>query len=230
MKLFTITKETVESKATKILRDYILSGSVHPGSRITEISLSSEMGLSRATIRSALSCLSSEGLVTLKPYSGWMITQLAAEDIWELYTFRSALERTGARLAAEFIHEKDHQTKLIKAYDDFVNVCNLKNVSAEKVTNNDLKLHEVIIEISKNNLLRQQHEIIKHKIILLIKSSNELISNTRDILAQHTPIVEAILAGDISKAGQLSENHNLTEGEKLYHLLIQKEQVKINDN
>jgi DNA-binding GntR family transcriptional regulator len=35
------------------------------------------------------------------------------------------------------------------------------------------------------------------------------------VIAQHKPIVAAILAGDAEEAGALSEQHNLTEGRRL---------------
>ncbi|ECT8481183.1 GntR family transcriptional regulator, partial [Salmonella enterica] len=51
--------------------------------------------------------------------------------------------------------------------------------------------------------------------LLFIRSSNDLIPDSGEILNQHKPIVEAILSGDIELAGRLSEEHNIEEGKKL---------------
>ncbi len=223
MKLRPVIKETAEAKAVKVLRNFITSGGIAPGSRITETSLSEEMSVSRATVRSALNSLSAEGLVKLTPYTGWMINKLTAREVWELYTLRSSLERLGTRLTAEFIHQDDHKEQLLAAYEKFVVAC--KDKQQEKIAETDMNLHKTIIDLSGNSILIQHNDLIKHQIIVFIKSSNALITDPQDILAQHTPIVEAILAQDIEKAGQLSEEHNLSEGEKLSrHLLCQEQE------
>ena len=214
MKLAPIIKETAEAKATRSLRNFITSGAVLPGTRITETQLSEEMNVSRATVRSVLNSLSAEGLVTLIPYTGWMITELSAQDVWELYTLRSAYERLGSRLAAKFINENNHRGILQEAYNQFIKMCHENNL--DKIAQADLDLHRTIIDISMNNSLKEQNKLIRHQVMLFIKSSNALVNTSQEILSQHTPIIEAIFNGDMDKAGQLSEEHNLSEGEKLY--------------
>lgn len=225
MKLSPVMKETTEAKAVKLLRNYITSGSIAPGARITETNLSEEMHVSRATIRSALNILTAEGLVKLTPYTGWMVMQLNARDIWELYTLRSALERLGGRLAAEFINKSNHRALLQDAYAELITAC--KAGRQEAMAESDLNLHKTIIDISQNNILIKHNALIKQKIMVFVKSSNSLIADPQEILAQHTPIVEAILQGDAEKAGQLSEAHNLSEGEKLFDYVSQQEKHAI---
>ena len=70
MTLDKVVKVPAEIKAAEILRNAIVDGTIAPGSRITEGELSEQMQLSRATIRSALHQLASEGLTTLKRYAG----------------------------------------------------------------------------------------------------------------------------------------------------------------
>src|SRR5260221_2922501 len=93
----------VEVQATDALRDSIVSGAIPAGERITEIQISEQMNLSRATVRTALHQLVREGLLTLIPYTGWTVVSLSAQDVWELYTLRSAVERLAAQLVASTI-------------------------------------------------------------------------------------------------------------------------------
>jgi DNA-binding GntR family transcriptional regulator len=58
-----IQKRSAEAQATDALREQILRGGARPGSRLTEIGLSQQLGLSRSTIRTALQRLANEGLV-----------------------------------------------------------------------------------------------------------------------------------------------------------------------
>src|SRR4030081_3333415 len=94
-----IQKRSAEVQATDALREQILRGGARPGSRLTEIGLSQQLGLSRSTIRTALQRLANEGLVVQEPYTDWQVASLSGADAWELYTLRASLEALGARLA-----------------------------------------------------------------------------------------------------------------------------------
>src|SRR5690242_2130858 len=96
-----VDKQPLDKRAAELLRQRIVSGTFPPGYRLVEATLSEQMSLSRGTIRSALSQLAHEGLVTQKAYTRWAVSELSAGDAWELFTLRSALEALAARLAAE---------------------------------------------------------------------------------------------------------------------------------
>ncbi|EAO0386946.1 TPA: GntR family transcriptional regulator [Salmonella enterica subsp. enterica serovar Newport] len=213
MNISPIVKIPAEEQATNALREFIISGQIPQGTRITEAVLSEKLNLSRSTVRTALHLLTREGLVRLKPYSGWMITMLTEKDIWELCTLRSAIERLGARLAAEFIDSDNNSEKLQLAFKHFTQTCASNDYAT--IAESDLGLHEAIIEISGNQRLQEQYDLIKRQTLLFIRSSNDLIPDSGEILNQHKPIVEAILSGDIELAGRLSEEHNIEEGKKL---------------
>ncbi len=74
------------------LRHDIVFGALSPGDRLTEMKLAADFELSRATIRTALQQLATEGLIVQMPYTGWAVVSLTAHSAWELYTLRSPLE------------------------------------------------------------------------------------------------------------------------------------------
>jgi DNA-binding GntR family transcriptional regulator len=207
-----IVKMPVETRAAEVLRDSIVSGSIAPGSRITEISLSDQMQLSRATIRAALHQLATEGLISLIPYTGWTVVPLTSHDVWELYTLRSSLERLAAQLVTKQLNETQ-VLALNQALQSLVKECERGNRS--KIAEADFALHKTIIVQAAHGRLKSQYSVIEQQIRMYIRSSDALILRPSIIVDQHKPIVAAILAGDAQLAGRLSEQHNLTEGEKL---------------
>src|SRR5580692_444020 len=104
-----IQKRSAEAQATEALRDLILRGGARPGSRLTEIGLSQQLSLSRATIRTALHQLANEGLVVQVTYTDWQVASLSGADAWELYTFRASLEALGIRLAVGALTQQRDQ-------------------------------------------------------------------------------------------------------------------------
>ncbi len=82
------------------LRRSIISGTLSPGARLNESTLSKEYGVSRVPVREAIRALETEGLVESKLYSGCRVSELPAEDAEELFAIREVLERSTARKAA----------------------------------------------------------------------------------------------------------------------------------
>lgn len=212
LKIPRVVKMPIEVQATDALRNSIVSGAIPAGERITEIQISQQMDLSRATVRTALHQLAKEGLLTLVPYTGWTVVSLSAQDVWELYTLRSAVERLAAQLVASSIAPAKI-TRLDEAFDVLVQEC--KRGSAGRIAEADFGLHKAIILLADHGRLASQYGLIEQQTRMYIRSSDALVTAPRKIIDQHRPIVDAIRAGDVQTAGQLSEQHNLTEGAKL---------------
>jgi DNA-binding GntR family transcriptional regulator len=94
----------------------------------------------------------------------------------------------------------------------------------QEISEADFDLHRTIIKLAEHGRLLTHYELIAQQTRLYIHSSNSLIAEPKMILAQHVPIVDAILAGDALQAAALSETHNVQEGEKLVRHLRMKEE------
>ncbi|MEK8025959.1 GntR family transcriptional regulator [Pseudaquabacterium rugosum] len=207
-----VSKKPIEAQAADALRDAIVEGRIAPGSRITETQLAAEMDLSRATVRAALHQLLQEGLTVLIPYTGWTVVALSADDVWELYSLRSALERLAAGVLA--VHpQAQRRQRFGVAFEALVQAC--AQGQAARIAQADFALHKALIDQCGNGRLRTQYETIERQIRLCIGSSDALVESPAAILEQHRPLAEAVLAGDAARAAELAEAHNLTEGAKL---------------
>lgn len=209
---FSIKKQSLDKQAAAGIRHQILNGEFGSGFRLVETWLAEQFGLSRGTIRAALSELAHEGLVTQIAYTRWVVTEISGDDIWELFTLRSALEGLGARLAAQMI-TPDSSKLLSAAYKRLVNASVGKDRVA--VTEADFGLHKLIIDLSEHRRLGEQYRLIEQQVRLVIASSNALLPTINDIIGQHEPIVKAILAGNATNSERLVRYHNLTEGKVL---------------
>ena len=207
-----IIKIPAEVRATDALRSQIVEGQIPPGYRITEVQLAEEMGLSRATIRTALHELANEGLLTLVPYTGWTVIELDSKDVWELYTLRAAVERMAAQLAAKS-QGKEQRTLLSAALEKLAQAC--ERGSASQIAEADFGFHKAIVDAACHRRLSAQYALIEQQIRVYIRSSDALIAHPSEIIAQHKPMCDAILAYNAEEAGRLAEEHNLIEGEKL---------------
>jgi DNA-binding transcriptional regulator YhcF (GntR family) len=82
---------TVSEQIAARVGDRILSGAMAPGGRIGEQELADEFSVSRGPIREALRILEREGLATLLPRRGAIVTELSADELRELLEIRAGL-------------------------------------------------------------------------------------------------------------------------------------------
>ena len=219
-----IYKRTLDAQAADILRARIAEGELVPGHRFTEHEIASELGLSRGTVRTALKQLASEGFVAQKPYRGWEVASLTSTDAFELQTLRLALEGIAARLAAENL-DAAGRTELVAAFEALRVAC--EGTDRIAAAHHDFNLHKTIVRLSGHRRLLEYYEMIARQIQRYIFSSDALLRGDAELVEQHRPIVEAIIAGDAVLAEEESRKHNESEGTLLVTHLVETESASI---
>ncbi|WP_439599174.1 GntR family transcriptional regulator [Falsiroseomonas sp.] len=99
--------ESAQKLCLAHLRGEILSGRLAPGERIRPEAVATQLGLSRMPVREALHQLDAEGLVTLRPNRGAIVTLLRRQDMAEIFEMRALLEGLCARHAARCARPAD---------------------------------------------------------------------------------------------------------------------------
>jgi DNA-binding GntR family transcriptional regulator len=94
-----LDNKTLRERVHAHLKDEILANRIAPGSVLQEVPLAESLGVSRGPIREALGSLAAEGLVTITPRRGAVVTRLTKRDFLEAYQVREALEQLAVRLA-----------------------------------------------------------------------------------------------------------------------------------
>ncbi len=82
---------TVPEQIAARLGDRILAGDMVPGARIAELGLAKEFSVSHGPVREALRILEREGLVTILPRRGAIVSELSATELRELLEIRAGL-------------------------------------------------------------------------------------------------------------------------------------------
>lgn len=207
-----VQKRSTEAQAADRLREAILSGDIPLGARLTEILVAEQVGVSRGTIRTAFHQLVQEGLLVQVPYTGWTVMTLSARDAWELYTLRASLEALASRLVARRRRTGDAGVAeaLTAAFDRLKGAC--AGGEGKRIAQEDMNLHRAIVSLSRHGRLIDQYSLIEHQIRIYIQSSDALVSHPEEIIAQHEPIVAALLRGDEQAAVDAAAAHNEREG------------------
>lgn len=78
------------------LKMQILTGKIVPGTRMMEVELADEMGVSRTPVREAIRKLEKEGLVTIEPRRGAYASDISVKDMVDTLEVREDLEALAA--------------------------------------------------------------------------------------------------------------------------------------
>lgn len=89
------------------LRRRILAGEFPEGHALRQDALADELGISRIPVREAFRQLAAEGLVTIHPHRGAVVSALSPDDIAELFDLRALLEPDLVRRAVPRQTEAD---------------------------------------------------------------------------------------------------------------------------
>jgi DNA-binding GntR family transcriptional regulator len=98
---------TRHSHAYEGLRSLLLSGSIAPGTRLTEVDLTRMFNVSRSTMRSVLVQLAQEGYVTSEVNRGVRTRSFSIEEAMDILEAREVLESALAGKAAERATEEE---------------------------------------------------------------------------------------------------------------------------
>ncbi|MFF7334704.1 FCD domain-containing protein [Streptomyces sp. NPDC008150] len=98
---------TRQSQAYEGLRSLLLSGSVEPGTRLTEADLTRMFSVSRSTMRAVLVRLTQEGYVTSEVNRGVRTRSFSVEEAADILEARETLESALAGKAAERATEEE---------------------------------------------------------------------------------------------------------------------------
>jgi DNA-binding GntR family transcriptional regulator len=87
------TRQPISERVADELRQRILSGTIRPGTALTEDALAHSIGVSRNTVREVLAILASEGLLKRSASRRVLqVTELSEEDVADIFAARRPLE------------------------------------------------------------------------------------------------------------------------------------------
>ncbi|MEK1886234.1 MAG: GntR family transcriptional regulator [Phyllobacterium sp.] len=96
-----IRSGTTVEQMVRSIADLIITGAMHPGERLDEISLANRFEVSRTPVREALSQLCASGLVCRQPNKSAIVTNVTQKHLASMFEAMAELEAVCARLSAE---------------------------------------------------------------------------------------------------------------------------------
>jgi DNA-binding GntR family transcriptional regulator len=203
-KFSKIDRISVVFQVYQHIREAINRGELPPGTHLPEVSISSQMGVSRAPVREALLQLEAEGLVELRPGHGAFVRTLSARDVEEIYSTRILLEGCLVTEATELATQEDIQ-RLREVTERALEVARGKDIIA--TINADLDIHKTIWQIANHQIIKEFLYNLETRIRFFLAIQAPLFEDLTDSVIDHVEIVRAMEQKDSANAKLWTEEH-----------------------
>ncbi|MDB4895663.1 MAG: GntR family transcriptional regulator [Firmicutes bacterium] len=186
------------------LRQEIVAGLYESGTHLVEQSLACQYGVSRGPVREALAQLEQEGLVSIQPRRGTVVTELSLTEAWEIYTLRGHLEQLGVRFA------RDHWSAVQNAQLAAL-ISEMERLGPNDwlpAAQLDQQFHGVIVGASQNRTLIQTYQAMDSKVLAGFLAVRRHLAQVPGAMAgKHRPLAEALAEADFFRAEILAMEH-----------------------
>jgi DNA-binding GntR family transcriptional regulator len=179
------------------LRNAIAAGRFKAGDRLTERDVCEMTGVSRTLVREAFRQMESEGLITVVPNRGPVVSRVTPEQAEGIYQVRRVLEGLASELFAAHATEEDllalkQALKKIKAAiespDPVVRV-NAKN-----------EFYDCLLRGTRNEALAQTLNILNSRIMVLRSTSLQAEGRGKQSVKELAVLVDALAERDAKAA------------------------------
>jgi DNA-binding GntR family transcriptional regulator len=188
------------------LRDAIVRGDIAPNARLVEAELSTTFQMSRGDVRNSLLRLEQEGLVVREPHRGARVRHVSDEEAVEILQARAVLEGLAVRQTAQRI--------------DDAGVARLESCLARQrglLDDGDLlgasdanaDLHATLLELSGHGTALRLIRTLNAQTVRYQYRTILIPGRSTASVAEHTAIVEAVIAGDPDGAENAMRSHLL---------------------
>jgi len=186
------------------LRDDIMSGRLSPGEPLRQDEIARSHGVSHVPIRETFLRLEAEGLVTIRPRRGAIVSDLSAAEIEELNEMRTALECLALRKAIPNLTGADIRRAK--------NVLDRIDRQPEDWAELNIAFHSIIYEPAARPRLFSEIMTLQRNVERYVRREVEVTNNFSASQREHRRLLVLMEKGKIEEACALLSRHILEPG------------------
>lgn len=191
----------------------ILGGELQPGSKLTEATIATQLGVSRGPVREAFRMLDEAGLVRTEKNRGVFVRDIALDEALEIFELRAVMEMYIGRKLAETCTAA--QARGLRQLVDSMDIA-CKAGNAQDYHRVNLEFHDSLLQLAGNaKFTANYRRLIKE--LSLIRRKNLTAESMAVYTREHRQIVKAIAARDADAAGRAMFDHVMNSRERTLH-------------
>jgi DNA-binding GntR family transcriptional regulator len=205
------SSETISTQVKDRLRADILGGKWAPGEKLLLLGLSERYQTSSTVVREALTRLTGDRLVELKPNRGFFVPELSLTELRDFNELRCLTEEFGIRLAIER-GDLAWESEVHAAFHTLDRTPYRGHDGAERMAEEWITAHGAfhakLLEACELPVLIDLARVLFDTTTLYrCWASTTIDGIPRDLNGEHRAILEAVTARDAELAGELLREH-----------------------
>lgn len=186
-------RQSLADQALEALRSAIVTGGLEPGTHLSEVRLSSTLGISRGTLREALGAITREGLAVPDTRGRLRVPDLSARSIRDTFEVRCALEAMAAHLA---IARGDAVATAAQLQARLQDMVNSQRRSLVEQVDADMHFHRALCQASGNATLLESWDALAGRVRMSVLWSGEDKARRNMSPERHQAIIDAVRTAD----------------------------------
>jgi DNA-binding GntR family transcriptional regulator len=209
-------RQNISEEVANTIRHMVMDGVIPAGSRINEVHLARDLGVSRTPLREAIARLVREDTLVTVPRLGAFVRPLSVEEFEQIYPIRALLDPEALRLAGlpsrQDIERLERLNARIHAATDPDTIIGL-----------DDEWHLLLIDGCPNkvliDLIQRFTRLTRRYELALMRERKQV-----DIATEtHSEIIAALRQGDVEAAAAILKKNMETGGEPIRQWLLERE-------
>ena len=212
---------TVKEQLVDHLRDEIVRGAFDPGERLRLEDVAARFDVSTMPVREALRDLESEGLVTIYPHRGAVVTELTAEDLQDIYDIRATLEAMATRLAVPRMSDA-----ACKELGNIIDQMDGQMGHVATLVKLNHQFHSTLYAESGRRHLCELNRALRYRTQHYLHAYMDDLGSMALAQGEHRAILEACQSGDAEKAASLVGEHVAEVGRAIIEFVCRRDKSK----
>jgi DNA-binding GntR family transcriptional regulator len=198
------------------LRRAVFEGELESGTPLREVAIAASLGVSRPTVREALTVLVAEGLATREPNRGVSVDTPEAESVHDVCAARLVLEGAGVRSWREAGAE---QRALVHTTLDAYISAIRAGASYQELNERHLAFHVSLVGLTGSPRLVAMQENLVVELKLALAQVDRIRRNAHDQADSHAALVRLLDRDDIDGAHAFLVQHLADAEEEIIEAL-----------
>ena len=209
-------RKNISQELTNTVRQMIVDGAIPASSRINEVHLARDLGVSRTPLREAIACLVREDTLVSIPRLGAFVKPLTVDEFDQIYSIRNLLDPEALRVAGM---PSEQQLKRLERLNAKIEAAS----DSDTIIDLDDQWHLLLVDHCPNkiliDLIRDFMRRTRRYELALMRERQQVDVATDT----HAKIIAALRRRDVGRAASILKDNMESGREPIRRWLLERE-------
>lgn len=200
-----IQSTSVARLIAEAISEQVVQGTLPPGTRLNEVALAQQFGVSRGPLREAIRLLEDTGLLRQEKNRGAFVREIRLAEAADIYDVRAGLDALAGRLLCDRITEAD--IAALRKLTQRMKKLRASDIDAFHQLN--LSFHDTLVGMTGNATLLETYRKLTKQLVLFRRRNLSAPMAISNFAKEHSRIVDLLEQRDANACANALMQHAL---------------------